>query len=90
VTAYGLSLDVYQPLPQIQKAADWLAFIDSSLAGPDILLDKGRIFGRRTRIDGDCISRVTDLVVADMAAAGVTTLQTSSGKKIAPEPVRRI
>ena len=72
VTAYGLSLDVYQPLPQIQNAADWLAFIDSSLTEREGLLDKNNIFRQRARLDGDCISRVTDLVVADMAAAGVT------------------
>ena len=71
VAAYGLSLDVYEPLPQIQNMADWLAFIDSSLIGRDALLDKNDIFRQRTRLDGDCILRATDLVVADMASAGV-------------------
>jgi glycosyltransferase involved in cell wall biosynthesis len=72
MVAYGLQLDVYRPLVQIQNAADWLAFIHSSQAEPGDVLDKNDAFRRRTRLDGDCIPRVTDLVVADMAAVGVT------------------
>jgi hypothetical protein len=72
MAAYGLQLDVYRPLPQILNAADWLAFIDSSLTEPSTLIEKNVLFRQLTRLDGDCIARVTDLVVADMAAAGVT------------------
>ncbi|WP_145963566.1 hypothetical protein [Bradyrhizobium algeriense] len=72
VAAYGLNLDVYRPLQQIRNVADWLAFADSALTEPAALIDQNAIFRERTRLDGDCISRVTDLVVADMAGAGVT------------------
>lgn len=70
VAAYGLDLPAYAPLPLLQGAPDWNAFLDAALANAPELATTLNAFRARQCIAGDACARILQaLAPADRLAA---------------------
>ena len=67
VVAYGIEADNYAPLPRIERAEDWVGFIDHVRAG-DCDMRPVRAFLDVATVPGDAVAR--SLAVIRLAAAG--------------------
>ena len=65
VTRYGLRLPLYEPLPLLECAADWLAFLDSVTANPGAFAGRLEDFCRRHVLEGDAVGRILDKISSD-------------------------
>jgi hypothetical protein len=69
VAAYGLPLSIYHPLPLLQTAADWLAFVDAAIAAAPHLAQAACEFRNRVRIEGSTVARIAALILEDVRVA---------------------
>jgi hypothetical protein len=65
VTRYGLRLPLYEPLPLLECAADWLAFLDGATATPDAFSGQLEHFCKRHVLEGDAVGRILDRISSD-------------------------
>jgi hypothetical protein len=65
VTRYGLRLSLYEPLPLLECAEDWLAFLDGVTANSGAFAGRLQDFCRRHVLEGDAVGRILDRISSD-------------------------
>lgn len=69
VARYGLHLPLYEPLPLLECAADWLAFLDGATANPRAFTGQLQYFCKRHVLEGDAVGRILDRISSDAGRA---------------------
>ena len=69
VTVYGLHLPIYEPLPLLESAEDWLAFVDGVAASPGALAGRLEDFRKRHVLEGDAVGRILERISSDAVRA---------------------
>ena len=68
VAGYDLAVSIYEPLPRLARADDWLEFLQKATQEPARLQELGRRFRDRVRAPGNATIRIVDRIIRTIAA----------------------